>query len=326
MNKVLLIVSLLSVLLCVGCDKDEKINNDVNNNVPEVVIENQEQELINYTDGNDYNEYKLTDGYVIGQVDDKSIYNILRFGEYKPDYEFESDNTTFRIKIEQLSGEDGNTYNFTLNGKKLQINHIDENGEEKQIIVGENHGESIGVIDLDETDSYKELVIEERPGIDGRLYFYRVTKDDFILIDDLNLGWNDLCNINGKWIFTNYITSATVVSEGYWIYQNGKFEFVDRFINGEPVTNENGEYSKNYQSLIWKVPGEAGGISKSIDDFKTQLLAGTEYSFVAKRKIDTEYGETTVHDIKIINDTEWSTGEKISAGTILQNVDIWGNW
>lgn len=325
MNNLFWVVSLISVLLFAGCNKNEELNNDINN-VPEVTDSTQQQEAITTLEDNeDYSQYKLADGYVIGPIDDKSIYNILMNGEYESSYEFKSDDTNFKLKLEKVTGTNEETYNFTINGEKLKINYIDENGEQKQIIVGENLDERIGVIDLNEIDNYKELVIDERHGTDGRIYIYRVQKDEFVLLNDFELAWNDFCNLNGRWIFTYYFTPVSDVSEGYWVYQNDKFEFIDRFINGEPVTNENGEYSRNYQSMIWKVPEENGGISKSIDDLYPQLLAGTEYSFVAKRKIISQkFGETIVHDIKIINDSKWSNGEKISAGTILENVNIWG--
>ena len=45
MKKVLLVVSLIFVLLA-GCNKNEEVNNNVNNNVPEFVTENQQQEVV----------------------------------------------------------------------------------------------------------------------------------------------------------------------------------------------------------------------------------------------------------------------------------------
>ena len=118
MKKVLLVVSLISVLLLAGCNKNEKIKN----NVPEV-IENQQQEVINNIDNNDevdnIEQYRLSENYELNGIE---LYNCFNVGV--------SSDVTGRLNdIENFDWtnvgildyreliDNVNTYNFESNGK-----------------------------------------------------------------------------------------------------------------------------------------------------------------------------------------------------------------
>lgn len=163
MKKVLLVVSLISVLLLAGCNKEEKVEN----NVPEVV-ENQQQEIINNnTDkDNELNDKKRDDlvvmtnyrGFEIPSInlnsDDAKKVNeeIVQFVKEEVDWSIDDlndssfqyvhgvghkyniDNNVLFVFVEHY-GESGSyheyyTYNFDINTGKL-LKNVNIVGQEK---------------------------------------------------------------------------------------------------------------------------------------------------------------------------------------------------
>ena len=144
MKKILLVVSLISVLLLAGCSKNE-VNNDVNN-VPDVVVDNGEQEEVNISDN--LTEYNLLDSYVLENTSCESVY-IYNLDENKQ-YTFNSDNTEYTISVK----DDGNVY---LNDEIIDI-----------------EGDFEGVIDLNTNDNFKEIVTSISGSLRDNYWIYRI--------------------------------------------------------------------------------------------------------------------------------------------------------
>lgn len=224
-------------------------------------------------------------------------------------------------------------YNITLNGEQLTTNSkaigYDETHETGNIPVDGSSIDFVGVIDLDENDNYKEIIVERIYGINGEVFIYRVKKDGLELLLSMDTSWDEgLVKINGRWIYAySFYVGEYAFLYGYELYENGKFIHIDRFATGEKLCDENGIYPENFKKLTFGPTGEGAHISKNKDEYYPILGSGTTYSFISKNSDDT-------YNIKVHNDTEWTdlnvdglaVHEAIPAGTILKNVKFRFDW
>lgn len=132
---------------------------------------------------------------------------------------------------------------------------------------------------------------------------------------------------------------------GYYLYEDGEFKYIDRFLNGEKIIDENGNLNQNFQDQVFTVWVETSGID--IEDSLINLnlmneaeIHGTDRMFflaTAKVKILNQYRgrdrndyETNMYDIEIVEDF---TGKHtfreydltLPAGTVLKGVTCWRN-
>lgn len=267
MKKILLIISIISVLLLAGCNTKPNVNNDVLEN-----SDNQNQEeIVNNSEAHDDNmsnenmvqsgenisqnkelteeelieKYKLSDDYILEYDNiDNSFYNVLNREIYEgesstTDIEFTSDGVTHKIEYEKIvndaSVSNSDKYNVYINGKLIETNAAFRS--------------YLGIIDLDESDNYTEVVVLDIHGIDSDTHIYRVTKNGLELIKSF---YESPVKINGKYIIPNYNRHVEEsLIEGYYMYEEGEFKFIDRFLTGEKIKDEEGNYPKNFQNQIF---------------------------------------------------------------------------
>ena len=116
----------------------------------------------------------------------------------------ESDGIQFDITCEEResTGEektDIHYYYVKVNGELIEFN-------DRQCIGSGKFG-NMWVVDLDKTDQYKEIVIEESDGVDSYIYIYRLSKDGLKVLFSKYVYEDDLIMANDKLILTNYLNS-----------------------------------------------------------------------------------------------------------------------
>lgn len=295
MKKLILVLSIISVLFLVGCDTKKNINND----------EMDSQTITPKVE----DKYKLSDTYYVSGeklgYDNSLLYLFAKEQKYKEKFDFESDGTDFQITCNPVeeSGEISK-YDVKINGKEIEFT-----GENTQGKFG-SLGDYMWIIDLDVNDNYKEMVVRRMWGIDSyELDIYRFTKDGVLLLlakpkHDLE---DDLVKIGDKWILTNYLFADVEqyhVIMGYYIYEDGGFKYIEKFATGEDLPSENEFFPENFQKLVFD--SDNNGVKMS--DIKGR------FQFISYNAI----GSFT---IKLIEDcVRYENGEIIPAGTILEDV------
>lgn len=217
MKRFILVLSAISILSLAGCNLNENIEN---NNV--VSGDKGNQQYVGENDVNETEKYKLAEGYVL--TDDMyemvELYNLDDNREYK----FTSDNTEYVVKVVE----------DTENGEKVLLNDVE---------IPELQGQLYGVFDLNTEDNYKELVKWTSGSIHDNTVFYRVKANSKVELLD---GFADsyLIKIGDRYIYPQYINFiAERVLCGYYEFVNDKFIYVDRFLNGEKLTDVSNNFN-----------------------------------------------------------------------------------
>lgn len=295
MKKLILVLSIISVLFLVGCDTKKNINND----------EMDSQTITPKVE----DKYKLSDTYYVSGeklgYDNSLLYLFAKEQKYKEKFNFESDGTDFQVTCNPVekSGEISK-YDVKINGKEIEFT-----GENTQGKFG-SLGDYMWIIDLDANDNYKEMVVRRIWGIDSyELDIYRFTKDGILLLlaqPKHDLG-DDLVKIGDKWILTNYLFADVEqyhVIMGYYIYEDGGFKYIQKFATGEDLTSENELLPENFRKLVFD--SRNGGIKIDAIQGKFQFISYNAKGFT----------------IKLIEDCVRDGNEEIiPAGTILE--DVW---
>lgn len=317
---------------------------DINiNNIEEK--ENSKVEENIYADFNEsglISKYKISDDYSIDFNEWKQIdYNLVKLNEILENKNniVESDGERIELKVELNSVEE--TYSKWVKEIKIYTNGnvytID--GEDCSLC-------SIGIIDLDEKDEYKEIVICKVFGVDSSYEVYRIKKDGLELMHNSALLYNE----NTK----QYIGGLAKVIEGvnpspifgYYLYENGDFKYIDKFPNGEEIFDENGKLNENFKKQIFTVNVEVSGLEISddykIDEIESNIdknlykmtsLAKAKIKFLDVHTINTDYGEETVYDIEIVENHTFTVYDEndnkkevsIPAGTVIKGVISWSH-
>jgi hypothetical protein len=316
----LLLIYLLSATLLTNGSKNLE-NNEISNS-----IDNQQQ-VVEDTGKNDIisenEKYKFSDSYYFDFTNSEYQvnYNVVEDNEkiIKEAYVFKSDNAEFTITL-------GNT--IELNGNPIMSKHYSTvDGESQQALIkfdDEGFTYDIAIIDLDENDNYKEIFVTERFGSIYLQYnIYRVQKDGLVEIFDMDvsrgIGYpGGLCKINGNWIFNLVFAPYNNLDfvTGYYLYEDGEFKYIDRFHNGEKLTDEEGNFPEGLKSITftadeWCFFVESDNIHNEI--FGKFNLMSCKNGTVGS--LDSEY------TIRILEDVELS-GEVIPAGTVVENVRL----
>lgn len=326
MKKYLLIMMALASLSLAGCAKP-----GVNGGIPippnSGVLNSGEQSV------KEENPYKLSDGYILEEeMLSADIYNVMN-DELKKDITVESDETSFEIKcIDIGSGE----VKITVNGVDLNLTFATKPYEDAPELVSSQTNDWVGVIDLDETDNYKEIVVnrllgqgEARDAND--LQFFRLTKEGPLYIGAftydhfLNCKEDIFVKINNKYIIPKLMSEVvpTKLVMGYHEYTNGNFMYVDKFLTGEEIADEEGNFAPDFQKEVFHVFNEGGYGGMRLES--GDVILG-DVSFVKRNVVDAGGWSYYTYDVKVVgNDTAtryWDDLESkpVADGTILQNV------
>lgn len=340
MKKIVLVLSIISVLFLVGCNENEDVVINYDDNLQENVG-NYSQQIENDDKDNENNsiiqtdeqKYKLSNSYYIsgeglsGECLIDLSYTAKKYEEHSY---IESDGNEFDITCELSEiGTDGmrSTYDVRINGETINLP------------LGDTFGCSVVmdrmvVIDLDENDQYKELLLTTSEGLLSSEYIYRLTRNGLELIFTSDSQWDYFVKIGDKVIYTNnkFRTEEGVITKGYYLYEDGEFKYIDRFATGENVTDENGMFPESFQKLEFYA---AGGESIVLG-YKDGDVVGTfnliSYEEKYEQESDFHYPK---YDVRLTKDCEYhvshfdsnhnythTTTEILPAGTILEDIGI----
>ena len=339
MKKMLLVMSLISVLFLAGCSWKNNVNsgNVINNSDGQMQgsgeeltnADNSGEPIENSGDqtqgsGNeliedlksdpDQEKYKLSDSYY---VSGESIYAkdyLFEFSSpwkdgkdiYEQKRTVESDGTSIDLNITyEFSNTDPNDtgYDLIINGEKIEFYNT-------------GAVDHMWLIDLDETDQYKEIVIERVYGLESQIKIYRLTKNGIKLVFDVDNDWDELLKVKNKWIFTRYYEFDIKILMGYYLYEDGEFKYVDRLATGEKKCDENGVFPKGFQEIEFGVGGDA-----SWGEYKGINFSGVFN--ILSRNADGSY------DIRLTKPCYSNNEEQkeiFPAGTVLEGVMLLYSW
>ena len=168
--------------------------------------------------------------------------------------------------------------------------------------------------------------------LNGEIFIYRIKRDGLELLLNVADDWtsNGLKKVNDKWIYTNSFRYGEGWNflYGYYLYENDDFKYIERFATGEKISDENGNYPKGFQELVF----EPNGIF--VTPFESGNLEEESKFHILSRGNSELFGE--VYSIKILEDTYTtrfigSQGEtdetyELKSGTVLEDVRIWHDW
>lgn len=328
MKRYLLIVMALASLSLAGCAKK-----GVNGGIPTPDDLSGNGEVQVNVSGEEKNPYKLSNGYVItDEMMSTDIYNVMN-EEKRSDLTVESDETSFEIKCVDIgSGE----VKITVNGEDLKLTFATKPYEDAPELVSSQTSDWVGVIDLDETDNYKEIVVnrllgqgEARDAND--LQFFKLTKEGakyigaFTYDHFLNCKEDIFVKINDKYIIPKLSSDVvpTKLAMGYHEYVNGNFMYVDKFLTGEDIADEEGNFSPEFQKQVFSIFNEGGYGGLRLESGDT---INGDISFIKRNVVDAGGWSYYTYDVKVVGDNTstryWDDTESkpVADGTILQNV------
>lgn len=322
MKKILLVMSLVVALFLSGCGKENNANKsgDVINNLGNQTQESG-KELIddNSQIDSDVEKYKLSDNYYISGERLYMDECLLKFEQYYEDKnvtykdkgKIESDGIDINITYKLLEPNSGDMMNYDVRINDEKVEYSDSTGA-----FGDYMLDYMWLIDLDENDQYKEIVIKRVYGLDSKINIYRLTKNGMKLLFDVDNDWDELLKIGDKWIFTQYFCISFGISDGilmgYYIYEDGEFKYVDRFATGEKINDENGEFPKEFQKIKFGVGGES-----YLGSYKDGNLSCV-FNIISRN----DNGNYT---IKLTEDGKCDDSI-VPAGTVLEDVEIMVSW
>lgn len=347
MKKVLIVVSLVSVLLLAGCGKNEEKNNNYNNsvqgNVSEVVTNNQEQEDVN-SSLDDVEKYKLSDSYEL---------------EHNAGIKFNvGDNWGEELFIADTPIE------FYSSGKKHTIIAKKEDSSYLKLLIDDKEVDtisniySVGIIDIDEKDDFNEVVIRKKTGdIFIETNIYRINNNE--QLEEMSFGDIVLpapCYVNNKYIFPvylyggmNFMTYGPVI--GYYTYEDGNFIYNDRLLTGEKAIDENGKFVLNiideFSNDFGLTIGKSGDgnlephVESDVTGRKFAKFRVISFSIDNNESDDEANPESDIYlqyDIELLDDAVWTrlefseknghyntvtSDEVLKKGTIIKGVSIY---
>lgn len=326
MKKILLVISVVSVLFLAGCgvNHDNDTDNIIDNR--ETQIQTSGESIGNDSKPNsDTEKYKLSDDYYISGEKLNETNSLMHFGwedsgdRFEAHNLIESDGIQFDITCEEResTGEektDVHYYYVKVNGELIEFN-------DRQCIGCGSFG-NMWVVDLDKTDQYKEIVIEESEGVDSYIYIYRLSKDGLKVLFSKYVYEDDLIMVNDKLILTNYLNSLDKkITIGYYAYDDGEFKYIDRLATGEKIKDEEGMLPNDFQKqefgLCIAYDGKTG-IDGTFNLVKyDNNINKDEYGIYYRQP---KYTVRLVNDI-VYYKNDGTTEVILPAGTVLENVE-----
>lgn len=180
------------------------------------------------------------------------------------EYDLDSDGIIDTIKVESKETEFGNEYTL-----KYGSNIIHENWQGMG---------AVGIIDLDETDKYLDiLVYDDGPSDDPVYYFYRKIDDNIVKLGDLDVTKEFACDGKGRVVAAGRETPwlTQTVFEYYYTIENNKFvsHALDFSYNKDfEYTTSEGFFTTDLKNL----ENYMDDTTEYADDFKDNLQQKTE--------------------------------------------------
>ncbi len=272
------------------------LNVDYDANTKTAILETKdyEDELIQ--------KYKLSDSYILNGKDAKAInFNIIdssynmetgRYESVVANQEVISDGIKFKIECNKV---DTNKYEVKINGESLSKE-------------GHFPGTCVGVIDMDSSDEYKEIVVRTGAEATASYEFYKLTKKGIELIYQYEadvVGATEIILMNNKYIIP---IVSSIVSEnlifGYYMYEDGEFKFIDRFLTGEKITDEEGNYPEKFKNQIFSVSSEG---SYCLVYYKGNIVPiSGKVKLLKQNKNENGY----IYDVELVEDATTWLGEQ----------------
>ena len=237
MSLVIMSVCLLSMI---GCSDKKSDVIDNSENLDNVEI----SEVLSL--GETERNYILVDSYFVTDDMREDVGgHMIREGEK---YEFDNYGTNVSISL----NIDENTDDL----EKYYVLNLKMNVREFSLKYPELQGIRVNVIDFNEFDNKKELIITEGC-LTEPTYVYDIVDNDIVEIftsDGMNT--KGIEKISGKYVILNYVDSpyyfdmdgSLVIS--YAIYEDGEFKLIDRSLNGEKIVDENGYLTENFKDKM----------------------------------------------------------------------------
>ena len=339
MKRIVVLVAIIVIGLA-GCStKTDVINNDIENIQNDNSVQNDNNDNISKDDSS-IQKYKFSEDYSIDFNVWKKEFGttVVENSKVISDNKINSDGEDIELRFETELMEENTLFatKFTA-----YVNDIAYAMEDTYIY-------SAILFDLDENDNYKEIYICKTDGMDSEYETYRIKKDGLELIYNSALLYNDTSKqyIGGFETVIDGVNPTPVL--GYYLYEDGEFKYIDRFLNGEKITDEFGNLNQNFKDEIFTVNVETSGLNTEdsiknlniINDAKDipndmTFLARAKVRFVREYNEIDSYGyETKMYDIEIVEDFtntyyyDFDTKEQeitIPAGTILKGITSWSN-
>lgn len=333
-KKIVIVIMGILLILIIGIvyvetnQKNNEIKNIVNQSgdtMQKEMASDEDKEKI--TEKELAEKYKLTEGYSYNEED----FSLVDFN--------------FVNKNKVISGE--NVY-VNSDEKEMKLNfRIEKNGEadDSQIIfsgdayllvdnekykvtmdfdtTSAGYSYYAAIIDIDKKDNYKEVVILADNDIERKVSIYRLKNDNVELLYTHSFyGWHKdglvFSKKNDCYIVLDKAIEGVngIPYLGYYKYENGKFEYINRFLNGEKITNDVGEFTENFSNKEYIVGYEGAGLYASGD---SEILSQAHIKFL--RYIS---GDIDKYDIVLMNDIkDEKNNVLLSSGTVINEVETW---
>lgn len=338
MKKILImLVVIVSGLAGCSIQKEPNITDDIIDSGDVINVESDNIQTEDMFE-EDPSKYKFSDDYSIDFNVWKKEFGteVVKYNKVlSGDKIFVGEDISLRFEIEKQVIEETGSYVEKL---IVYINDIPYTIEEEYC------GFYASIIDLDENDNYKELYVRKIIAQTICYETYRIKKDGLDLMCIGGILYNEILNqyICGFKEIIKDVSPVPVL--GYYLYKDGEFKYIDRFLNGEKIIDENGNLNQNFQNQVFTVGIGYGGIniedslfnlnlmdeSKVTIDDKAFFLAGAKVKFLSQYSgRDSNNNEINVYDIEIVEDFTnkdgWNKEYELTlpAGTILKGVTSW---
>lgn len=305
MRKILsLLLAVLSLFLLIGCDKNK-----------DVEIRNEEYICDSYQVSGE----RLIDStpWLSERTNDKTKETII-----------ESDGEKFVISYDIVEETEKINFNLKINGEKFLL------FTDKELYSGEFAGseadfsvfDTLWLFDLDETDSYKEILVRRFLGLEyHRALVYRLTKDGLVELEEIKFA-EELVKVNDTWIVPNYLVEEYVgnggynVASGYYMYDEGNFKYVDKFLTGEEIVDEQGNFPDGFKNLEFEVPFSGIMLEYEGGEIKGKFNFISSQDFGEKRDFyESKFVIRLVEDIQVYENKSDDGFKVIPAGTIIND-------
>ncbi len=247
----------------------------------------------------------------------------------------------FRINLESGDFEfDINDVTYKVSKKEDTVLLTSENLNKEIVNYYYPSISKLYIIDLDESDDYKEICIKTTLGIDGnRLEIYRLADSgvDKIYDEDIYVESFFIEYINDKFIIqpvalkedydVNSLFEEAIII-GYEIYENGEFVKEDRFLTGEKY---NGEmlWPEALQNTIFTISG--GTFYELDNNTRCVIDGGSKIKVIAYNNVNGGFYKGN-HTVELVEDMsvkvyelngkqyEFKEEKIIESGAILENI------
>lgn len=260
-------------------------------------------------------EYKLSNEYELDYLGYDSLFNVALINNnyelniINETYEFESEGNNYILECKPLN--DNRHLDLFINGKKAEIPGYAIKG--------------VAVIDLDETDASKEIVIRESQDGFWKNVVYKINSNNELDAKArFVVGDGGIYKTNDKFIFPITLLSSRISPViGYYIYEDGEYKYIDRCLTGEKNINEDGYLPEKIRNEVYTFDESLSTIYKDGKELKETY----SIKFLnTKVKYNEEDGKLQkICDIELVQDAKYGElyeddYEILPAGTVMNEV------